>query len=434
MKKYTLSEYENCVRFLFSLERAEMKYDLNNITALCEFLGNPQKCFKSVHIAGTNGKGSVSAIINSVLMEKGLKTGLYTSPHLIDFRERILVNGEMVSKKFVVDFTNSVMNIIKEKNPSFYEVSTAMAFAYFASKKVDYAIVETGLGGRLDSTNILTPVISVITGISIDHTEYLGNSIGSISREKAGIIKPGIPCVSGKVGDIPLKIFREKCRKEKSELLDSAKKVKVDILKRSEYGITVNVKGKLNIKNLKFPLAGDFQALNISTALTALNKLSESQNLKMSTRTIKSGLTKVRENSKIYGRFQVVKRNPYVIIDVSHNVEGLKNLPVNLMYMKYRRLFILFGLMKDKETGKCVRELELANGLVILTKPDYKRAEEPEKLFEYAKYKNRCLIIEKVKDAYSFLKSIAEKDDLILITGSFYLAGEVLRDVKELRI
>ena len=198
MIKDKFRNYNKCIEYLFGLERAGIKYNLKNISSLLKYLKNPQRNFKSIHIAGTNGKGSVSSILNSVLIEKGFKTGIYTSPHIRDFRERILVNGKFISKKFILDFTNKIHPEIERIKPSFFEVTTAMAFEYFSQKKVDYAVVETGLGGRLDSTNVMMPVVSVITSIGIDHVEFLGKTIKKISYEKAGIIKKNTPVIVGK--------------------------------------------------------------------------------------------------------------------------------------------------------------------------------------------------------------------------------------------
>ena len=314
MEKFT--KYKDCTEYLFGLERAGIKYDLKNIRTILKFLGNPERRFKSIHIAGTNGKGSVASIINSVLIEAGFNTGLYTSPHIIDFRERILINGILIPKNYVMDFTNRLYELMEEIKPSFFEATTAMAFEYFAGQKVDYAVIETGLGGRLDSTNVLKPIISVITGISIDHTEYLGNTIESIAFEKAGIIKRNIPCVTGKMEDKAKRIVINICKIKNSKILDAEKRVKAKIIYRDEdyMKIETGIIGKKII--LKYPVTGNYQIRNVKTVLTALNEIGKIEKISFNEDILKSGFERVKSNSKIFGRFQKISNNQKVVIDV----------------------------------------------------------------------------------------------------------------------
>jgi dihydrofolate synthase/folylpolyglutamate synthase len=447
--------YKDCINFLFSLERAGIKYDLKNITSLLNYLGNPQSEFKSIHIAGTNGKGSVAAILNSILMESGFKTGLFTSPHLTDMRERFLVNGNYISKNFIIDFTNSIFDKITVIRPSFFEVTTALAFQYFREKKVDYAVIETGLGGRLDSTNVIKPVISIITGIGIEHTEYLGDTIESITGEKGGIIKKGIPVVAGKVPEASREILRSLAVKKGSEIIFADKISRCEITKRDAGGFIFNYylptplakgallenlqtqfkkgsSGELRLNQVRFPVIGDFQRENIKTALTALDKL-YCPDIPVSEKIIINGFKNIKENSKLHGRFEIISKNPFIVADVSHNAQGIKNLKHSLKYINYDKLFIIFGMMEDKDYRKCLNEIERLGGEIILTKPGSKpaRAADPEKILEAARSKYGVKIIENVKAGYDYVRGKMKKNDLLLVTGSFYLAGEFLRDWKK---
>jgi dihydrofolate synthase / folylpolyglutamate synthase len=422
--------YKKCTDYLFDLERVGIKYDLNNIKAILKYLGNPERKFKSVHIAGTNGKGSVASIINSVLIESGINTGLYTSPHINDFRERILINGEMISKNYVIDFANRLYKLIEKIKPSFFEVSTAMAFEYFAKNDVDIAVIEAGLGGRLDSTNVLKPVVSVITGIAIDHTEYLGNTIESIAGEKAGIIKKRIPCVTGYMEKKAIEVIKGKCKKENSKMFYADDIWKVSIDKHNEEYMNLKVSRSNYIKNyieLEYPVPGKYQIHNIKTGFTALDIIGKSEGISFREEYIKSGVKNLISNSKFFGRFQKVSEIPKIIIDVSHNVQGIKNIREILKNYKYKNLYIIFGMMKDKEYKKSLEELEKLDAKIILTKPDYKRAEEPEVLYKSVKQKEKFGISENIQSAFKYLKKNTKKDDLILVTGSFFLVSEFVK-------
>lgn len=415
------TDYNKTIDYLFKLERRGIKYNLNNIKKLLSFLGNPETKFKSIHIAGTNGKGSVSSIINSILIEKGFRCGLYTSPHITDFRERILANGEWCSKKFVVDFTNKIDKLIKEIEPSFFEVATAMAFEYFAYKKVDYSVIETGLGGRLDSTNVLIPELSVITTIAIDHTDFLGDTIEKIAYEKAGIIKKNVPVVTGNIKPSALKVIKEKAIKTKSDLVQSAKK-KIKILKRSEDGLKFSFENE----KYKFPIIGDYQLNNLRTSLTAIKVLSDKNNLKITKDIVQKGLWNIKKNSNFYGRFDVIKKSPKIVTDVSHNEQAFENIAANLKYFKYKNLVIIFGMMKDKNYKKCLNILSNIDAKIILTRPLYSRAEEPQNLYEAVKSKSKFTPIQNLNDAFSYALSLSGKNDIILVAGSFFLVSEFL--------
>jgi len=423
--KIRFTNYKKCIEYLYYLERAGIKYDLKNTRAILRHLNNPHKKYKSIHIAGTNGKGSVAAILNSVFIEKGLKTGLYASPHIHDFRERILVNGKMISKKFILEFTNKHYELIEEMKPSFYEISTALAFEYFRFKKVKYAIVETGLGGRLDSTNVLNPILSVITGISIDHTEFLGDTLKSIAEEKAGIVKRKTPCVLGAVSSFVKKVFKKKCKDKSSELINAPGLCDVKIYKKNESGFTFDyiLKSKSQT-GIKYPLIGNYQIKNICTLLTALNKLSKLENTKFSDSILFEGFRNLISNSNFYGRFQLLSKRPSVVIDISHNIEGLSNIQSNLEFFEFDKVIVIFALMKDKKYKKCLEEIEKLNATTILTKPKYKRAIEPSELYKLVKHKENFIIKEDIKEAFLHSRKNASNNDLILVTGSFFLVGE----------
>ncbi len=420
--------YKDCISYLFDLERVGIKYDLKNTRTILKHLNNPHKKFKSIHIAGTNGKGSVAAFLNSVLIEKGLRTGLYTSPHIPDFRERILVNGKMISNNFIIDFTNRLFKLIEDIKPSFYEISTALAFEYFRVRNVKYAIVETGLGGRLDSTNVLNPILTIVTGISIDHTEFLGNTIKSIAGEKAGIIKRNVPCVLGHVNNIVKNVFTDKCKSKNSKLLFAPSLFEIEMYKKNENGFLFSIKSKERALNaVKCSLVGEYQTKNICTSLAALNQITEKEGIKFSDAILHIGFNNVVENSKFYGRFQLISVKPSIVIDVSHNLESLSNIECNLKHFTYDRLVIIFALMKEKEYKKCLKEIEKLNTQVVLTKPQYKRALEPTELYKVAKRKENFVIKENVKEAFLYAKDISNKSDLILITGSFFLVSDFLK-------
>ena len=417
--------YKSCVEYLFSLERAGIKYDLNNIKKLSRLTGNPHNKFKSIHIAGTNGKGSTASIIASILKESKYKVGLYTSPHVSDFRERIRINSKMISKKFVINYTNKLYDEIEKIRPSFFEVTTAMAFNYFADNKVDFAVIECGLGGRLDSTNILKPIVSVITSISIDHTEYLGNSIKSIAFEKAGIIKQNTPCVIGSLSNYSKSIIKRDCKAKNSEMQDSD-----NLTLKSRFIPDVGYEISLSGEKMILPLFGKYQLNNVKTAFTVLFCLLRENAADVGLAEIKNGLLKIEQNTGYNYRFRKISDNPKIVLDVSHNADGLSKLKESVKLLKYSRLIIIFGMMFDKEISKCINELEKLNGFMIFTKPDYKRAGEPEDFVKHLSKKSKFEIKENVKESFKYAKSISNKDDLILITGSFFMVSDFLKYYK----
>lgn len=436
MKTDKFTNYKKALKYLYELERAGIKYDLSNIRKLLNILGNPHKNFKYVHVAGTNGKGSVSSVINSVLIENGIKSGLYTSPHITDFRERILFNGKFISKKFILDFINRIYEEIEKIKPSFYEVTTAMAFEYFSFMKTEIAVIETGLGGRLDSTNIITPLVSVITGISIDHIEYLGNSISSITKEKGGIIKKNVPLVTGNLKPVSNKILSAIAREKNSPVHNSSKNMKIEIIERTETGFYFTLDKQR--ESYFFPVTGDYQIENICTAMSTLKILKDKYGIAAHSNNLEKGFQNIKINSGYKGRFEIVSdknsAGPKLITDISHNLQGIKNIESNLKYFRFNKAVIIFGMMNDKNYKECIVELKRMKHHVIFTKPEYKRAADPEVLFNVIKgSKEKFDHRKNVKEAYELALSMTKKNDLILITGSFFLVSDFLRLLNTLK-
>lgn len=425
MAKKKFNTYSQSIQYLFNLERAGIKYDLRNIRLLLKFSGNPQNYYKSIHIAGTNGKGSVSSIINSYLIEKSVRTGLYTSPHIKDFRERILVNGKLVSKRFIVEITNKYYKEIERIKPSFFEVTTAIAFEYFREKEVNYAVIETGLGGRLDATNILKPVLTVITSLSIDHVDYLGKNIVKITQEKGGIIKKNVPVIVGKVPDVSEKILTKIAKENGSEIIFSSDKNKLKITGRNEKGFYSEAEGRYS--KLFFPVIGDYQVNNIKTFLSVIDILRKNEKISYTQIDIAKAFKKIKANSNFYGRFTLVSLKPKIVIDVSHNLQAIQNIKKNISYFNYKNLIVIFAMMQDKNYRECLDEIGKLKAKIILTKPEYKRAALPADLYKaVTANKSRFTVKENLKEAFELSAEIAGKDDLILITGSFFLASDFL--------
>lgn len=422
------SEYRKLLQKLYSLERTGIKYNLSNIKHLLKALDYPHQKFKSVHIAGTNGKGAVCSMVNSVLIESGYLTGLFTSPHIIDFRERILINGAKIETQYIYDIVDKLWHYIEKIKPSFFEVTTAIAFKYFADNKVDIAVVETGLGGRLDSTNILKPICSAITNVSIDHTEYLGSTLESIAREKAGIIKRGIPCVIGKLNAVPFKVIENRCQQMQSLLIKSQMQWKFMIGLKAINGIKFSIlNNEFKAENFFIPLNGDYQLINVKTALSILKLLKSKGFDNIVTDSVKRGLEKIKDHSFYRARFEIIEEKPRVILDVSHNFEGIKNIEKNINSFKKGRLIIIFGMMMEKDVVNSVKILEKLSSKLILTKPSYKRAMEPEKIFSFVKDKNKTIITEAVEAAYKTAKTFLRESDTLLVCGSFFVISDFLK-------
>lgn len=405
---------------------AAFKKDLTNTIALVESLGNPHKQFKTIHIAGTNGKGSTSHMLAAVLQSAGYKTGLYTSPHLHDFRERIKVNGQMCEEEFVVDFTNRITPLIDKIEPSFFEITVAMAFDYFATQKVDVAIIEVGLGGRLDSTNIITPELSVITNIGYDHMNMLGDTLALIAGEKAGIIKPNIPVVIGEYLSETKPIFINKAAKENAPILFAHEKRYVADFKNEHHQLTVSVAehGNDNRQDYVLDLPGIYQTKNLITVIEAIHQL-RLQGWHIEEAIVKKALHQVKKLTGFYGRWQLVHEHPSIVLDVAHNEDGIKQLTEQLELSTHNHLHIIIGMVKDKDITK-VLQLLPKNATYYFSKAPIPRALEEDILQQAAL--DFGLIGQHYPTVNNALQSAvnkANKDDLILVCGSLFLVAEV---------
>jgi dihydrofolate synthase/folylpolyglutamate synthase len=403
------------------------KKDLHNTIALCEYLGNPQDEFRSIHIGGTNGKGSTSHMLASILQEAGYKTGLYTSPHLVDFRERIRINGEMISKGFVVDFTEQTKEIVDELSPSFFEVTVGMAFSYFARNAVDIAVIEVGLGGRLDSTNIITPLLSIITNISLDHTNLLGGTLKEIASEKAGIIKNQVPVIIGEYDEETADIFRDKAKSMNSVIrfADQILNVKGILFENEMLSLTIQNDSQDSFKDLELDLTGSYQLKNVLSVVEAVTVLRE-QGYDIKDSHVYSGLKKVTQLTGLKGRWHILNHNPLIVCDTGHNEAGMKEVVNNLERLEYEQLHIVLGMVKDKDISAVLKNLP-KNAMYYFCSPDLERALSAEELQLQAALQNlNGDTYSTVSQAYLQAKNNASSNDVIFIGGSTFVVAEVL--------
>jgi dihydrofolate synthase/folylpolyglutamate synthase len=417
---------------LYKLERSGMKYSLDNITRLMAALGNPHKKLKIVHIAGTNGKGAVASFASSILQENGFKTGLFTSPHILKFNERIRINGKTIPDKYIKGFVEKNKKLIKNVRPSFFEVNTAIALKYFADNKVDVAVIEAGLGGRLDSTNIIKPVVSVITEIAIDHTDYLGRTMKEIAKEKAAILKPGVPAVISDAHRSLRSIFKDRQTNADIFFLDEIAGYR--IMDTNWNGSLFAVPGSRD--TFEIPLAGDYQVRNAVTAIAAVEVFFRETGYKpVSAKQFKKGLMKVKKNTGYRCRLEFLKhRNKHWILDISHNPDGIIAAMTSAkpLLRKFGKLVVIFGMMKDKDYKASLKALADLADFIILTKPDYERAIVPETLLKYARTNRLDMkavihIAGTVNDAIERAQEITGKRDVILVIGSFFLVSDVIK-------
>jgi dihydrofolate synthase/folylpolyglutamate synthase len=417
-------EYKDVIEYLHQLETFGMKLGLENIARILSYLNNPHKSYPCIHIAGTNGKGSTAAIMESILAASGYRVGLYTSPHLIDFRERIRINGRVIDQKFVAEFFSDMKEKFDEYNPTYFEATTALAFQYFQEEKVDLAVIETGLGGRFDSTNVLTPVASVITNIEYEHTKHLGNDLAKIAFEKAGIIKNGTPCVTATANIDARRIIRQACKQKKSNLISifdetqwviqdiSDRNTEMDIFTRSQ-----------KYYNLRLSLPGRHQLENAICAIVAAEQ-AEPLGIKLTTTGAVLGFRDV----KWPGRLQKISKNPEVILDVGHNPAAMKALVEYFReFYNDRYIISVFGILSDKDSHKMLVDLDRFSDIIILTKPMTDRAADPELLARQVSHiTNNFQVIPHVRDAVNTAIEHARPTDVVLITGSHYTVGEAL--------
>ena len=428
-----MTSYQATIDYLFNrlpmfsrLGAAAYKKDLTNTKKLCDFLGNPEQHFKTIHIAGTNGKGSTSHMLAAILQTAGYKTGLYTSPHLRDFRERFRVNGEMIDEQFVVDFTERIKPMIDTIEPSFFEITVAMTFDYFAKQKVDIAIIETGLGGRLDSTNVILPELSVITNIGWDHMNLLGDTLEKIAFEKAGIIKPGIPVVIGETTPETRQVFESQAKAMNAPLLlaDHLRYTADWKFEHHELTVQVATTGTDNRDTFHLDLPGFYQTRNLVTVLEVVHQL-QLKGWNISQEQVRQALRQVKKLTGLHGRWELIHQHPAVILDVGHNVDGIRQVVAQIELTDYRHLHVVIGMVKDKDIDPALRLLP-KEATYYFTRAQIPRALPEDQLAEKGQLAG--LSGHHYADVNTALRaalSHAHKDDLIIVCGSVFVVGEV---------
>ena len=433
--------YQQTIEYLYAqlpmfsrIGAAAYRKDLHNTIALCNAVDNPQTKFRTIHIAGTNGKGSTSHMLAAILQQAGYKTGLYTSPHLKDFRERIKINGQMIEESFVVEFVERTKTLSESIEPSFFELTVAMAFEYFHQQQVDIAVVETGLGGRLDSTNIITPILSIITNIGYDHMNILGDTLEKIAGEKAGIIKPGIPVVIGEYIDETKNIFQQKASECNALLHFAQDEYAISDIVTNAKKLHCNVKhiGQKGTESFALDLNGLYQVKNLRTVLCAESILI-AQGFLISKEVKEFALANVKKLTGLQGRWDVISEHPLVVLDVAHNEDGIRQVLMQAAaYLKSstdidvkNKLHLVIGMVKDKEVSKVLSMLP-KDATYYFTNAHIPRALSATELqIKAAEYELKGDCYEDVNDAILSAKQHANRNDMILVCGSIFLVGEV---------
>lgn len=427
--------YQETIQWLFSqlpmfqrVGSQAFKKDLGNITALCAHLGQPQNQFKSVHLAGTNGKGSTAHILSAILQTAGYKVGLYTSPHYRDFRERIKINGSYISEQAVVNFVDNNKTAFQEIKPSFFEMTVAMAFDYFHKEKVDIALIETGLGGRLDSTNVITPLLSIITNIGMDHEAMLGNTLPLIAGEKAGIIKSNVPVIIGESHPETAPVFIKKAKEENAAITFVDEVVQATLIernyKKSLYSIT-SQSYNLDFRELFFDLTGTYQIHNLKTALLATSFLAK-ENFTIKPVHIRTACADVQNISKLLGRWQVLSESPLTICDSGHNGHGLQYTVNALEELNKEQIHFVFGTVNDKDLSM-VFPLLPKNAIYYFCKANIPRGLDATALQQSAKEQGlNGRAYASVQAAFEAAKVQAGANDCVFVGGSIFVVGEVL--------
>ena len=428
--------YPQCLEYLYNklpvyqrIGAAAYKADLENIITLLSHFGNPHRHFKSIHVGGTNGKGSISHNLASIFQEAGYKTGLYTSPHLKDFRERIRINGEMMPRKRVIEFTMSNCSLFEEVKPSFFEMTVAMAFQYFAQQKVDIAIVEVGMGGRLDSTNVIQPLMSVISNISYDHQQFLGNTLADIAKEKGGIIKENTPLIVGETQAETAPIFTEIAQQKQAPLFFADQYIRLthsQSAKKSESlleNFDAWMDNKLIYKKLNTPLQGFYQEKNMKTILAACSVLGEAVLPKSA---VKRGLKNCIANTHLMGRWQILQKNPLCIADTGHNEAGIQSVCRQLAQTPHNQLHFVLSMVNDKDIEKILKLLP-QDAVYYFCKADIPRGLDANLLQISAQQTGlQGKVYVSVKAAYRAAKRAAKKQDLVFVGGSTFTVAEVV--------
>ena len=428
--------YQEVIEFMFNslpmyqrVGAAAYKANLDNTLAFDKITGSPHKKYKTIHIAGTNGKGSVSHSLASILQEAGYKTGLYTSPHLTDYRERIRVNGKKIEESFITEFINSHKNFIKNVKPSFFEMSVALAFKYFELQQVEVAVIEVGMGGRLDSTNIILPELSVITNIGLDHTQFLGNSLAEIAGEKAGIIKQNIPVVIGERQKETEEVFLKKAKEKNSKISFASDNYACKILNSNLKYSSFEVEKKTSDKSytLNFNLSGKYQEKNLATILETVDNL-RNQGFCISDENVKQGLENLIKNTGFHGRWETLSTEPLTICDTGHNKEGLSYTIEQLLSLEFKKLRFVLGFVNDKNVDE-VLKLFPKNAEYYFCKAQIPRALDEKILLEKANLVSmNGKSFENVSSAYHAAKKDADKNDVIFIGGSTFVVADLLQE------
>ena len=427
--------YAQTIDFLFtampSFQRVggdAYKPGLERIAAFCQHIGNPQRNFYTIHVAGTNGKGSVSHMLASILREAGYRTGLFTSPHLVDFRERIRVDGEMIPKQKVVNFVDKHREKMQELDLSFFEMTAAMAFDYFDQSDVEVAVIETGLGGRLDATNIITPLLSVVTNIGMEHTEFLGDTVEKIASEKAGIIKKSIPVVIGQANEAYNAVFEQTASALNSKVIYAEQEFVLGAVEHFDnYNQHFSIERTRDNRNfeLDIDLLGDYQRHNIVTACAAADYLAEQTPLTISRRAFREGLAKSAENTGLMGRWQVLADEPYTVCDTGHNADGISFVASQLEALETDRIFAVMGFAKEKDLNK-IMSLLPKKIHYIFTKASIDRARNIEDIAAAADALGLDYECQpSVTAAVARARCLAQPTDTIFIGGSNFVVAEV---------
>jgi len=431
-------DYAQTIQYLYTqlpvftrVGASAYKEDLTNTIELCKRLGDPQHQFKSVHVGGTNGKGSTSHMLAAILQVAGYKTGLYTSPHLVDFRERIRINGQMISEQTVIDFVAKHQKDFEDIQPSFFEMTVGLAFEIFANEQVDIAIIEVGLGGRLDSTNIITPLLSVITNIGWDHMNILGDTLQLIAAEKAGIIKQHVPVIIGEYQPEVADIFLRKAAKEETGLVFASdewevkSKVKSQKSKVELLDLEISNNSQSATYDLQLDLTATYQLKNIKTVLAAVEELRK-QGFTITNEHLQTALRQVKMLTGLHGRWEVLRTDPLTICDTGHNPDGIKEVLKNIAATPYKNLHMVIGMVNDKDISKVLSMLP-TNASYYFCRPDIPRGLEAESIKEQAAtFGLYGDAYPTVKAALAAARQKAEKNDLVFVGGSTFVVAEVV--------
>ncbi|MCR5193547.1 MAG: bifunctional folylpolyglutamate synthase/dihydrofolate synthase [Bacteroidales bacterium] len=438
--------YSETLQYLFQalpayhrIGAAAYKADLGNTLAMMDYLDHPECGFRSIHVAGTNGKGSVSHFLASILQEAGYKVGLYTSPHLVDFRERIRINGEMIPQPVVVDFVARHRAFFERQQLSFFEMTVGMAFDYFRDQKVDIAVIEVGMGGRLDSTNVITPLLSVITNIGLDHTQFLGDTLEKIASEKAGIIKPGVPVVIGQTQPETEPVFRCVAEERKSPISFADNHWHVDPTWKfdGERMVVELEHDGVDMGRFTSGLIGPYQKWNIATVCEAVHQLRQTGQLTIGDEAFRWGIDRVVDNTHLMGRWQIIGHDPLTICETAHNFDGINAMMLGLAGLRFDRLHIIYGCVGDKDYNTILAYLnsqlnsEKIHGDVVwrFSQPSVQRALPVSELQQAAlRMGIHGEAFTDVRDAVADARSHAAPGDLILVTGSIFLIADILNE------